>query len=287
MAELLGDAQPMVNLLWRRETDGKSLDSPERRAALDKALREAIFKIKDKSIRSHYGAAIAELRRQLFQPNSQNTGGGFQPRRNFGPAGAHADTKSSALAQADTAAERLREQVILVAALRVPNAVRTHLTQFEKLEFHSDDLQKILNALLDHLESALDTDDPTEQLDQKMASILGASPLETLSKVRAIAAHPYLQAGCEPEMTERTLTEELSKLSALRGARTEIADAVEDMEGLVDEGLTWRLGEAAKARSKALRAIEDEDDMQDTADEGLADHLQQLIDSEVWKKNKS
>ena len=284
MAEMLADAQPMVNLLWRRETDGKSLDSPERRAALDKALREAIFKIKDKSIRSHYGAAIAELRRQLFQPNAQNAGGNYQPRRSFGAAGAHADTKSSALAQADTAAERLREQVILMAALRVPSAVHSHLTQFEKLEFQSTDLQKILNSLLDHLETALNTNNPSEHLDQTIAATLGQSPIDTLGKDRAIAAHPYLQPGCDPELTERTLDEELAKISALRGARTEIADAVEDMDGLVDEGLTWRLGEAAKARSKALRAIEDEDDVQDDTDEGLSDHLQKLIDGEVWKK---
>ncbi|MEZ5771868.1 MAG: hypothetical protein R3D61_09660 [Defluviimonas denitrificans] len=40
-------AQPMVNLLWRRETDGKVFDSPERKAALDKSLRAVIKGIAD------------------------------------------------------------------------------------------------------------------------------------------------------------------------------------------------------------------------------------------------
>ena len=38
MQKLIDDAIPMVQLLWQRETDGKKFDSPERKAALDKAL---------------------------------------------------------------------------------------------------------------------------------------------------------------------------------------------------------------------------------------------------------
>ena len=38
---VLDQAQPLVDLLWRRETEGRVFDSPERRAALDKALDRA------------------------------------------------------------------------------------------------------------------------------------------------------------------------------------------------------------------------------------------------------
>ena len=47
---------------------GKVFDSPERRAALDKQLKQKIKLIQDPSIRSHYGEAIKELRFQLFRP---------------------------------------------------------------------------------------------------------------------------------------------------------------------------------------------------------------------------
>ncbi|HSG55051.1 MAG TPA: DNA primase, partial [Paracoccaceae bacterium] len=65
MQKLLDEAQPMVRLLWRRETEGKVFDSPERKAALDKVLREAIKKIQDPSIRSHYGEDIKDMRWEL------------------------------------------------------------------------------------------------------------------------------------------------------------------------------------------------------------------------------
>ena len=40
MQALIDAAIPMVDLLWRRETEGKVFDSPERKAALDKDLRD-------------------------------------------------------------------------------------------------------------------------------------------------------------------------------------------------------------------------------------------------------
>ena len=66
MQDLLDAAIPMVQLLWRRETDDKVIDSPERKAALDKILREKIKLIVDPSIRTHYGEAIKQMRWELF-----------------------------------------------------------------------------------------------------------------------------------------------------------------------------------------------------------------------------
>ena len=119
---LLEDALPMVQLLWRRETEGKSFDSPERKAALDRALREAIKQVRDPSLRRHYGDEINRLRRQLFdsaRPVRQTGGGGTRFGRSFGkgPAIPMAETKMSALAAAGSAFEdQLREAVILAAA---------------------------------------------------------------------------------------------------------------------------------------------------------------------------
>jgi len=83
MQALLDGAIPMVQLLWRRETEGKIFDSPERRAALDKTLREKIKLIADPSVRSHYGEAIKELRWELFNTRKQGgtSGGKRGPKR--------------------------------------------------------------------------------------------------------------------------------------------------------------------------------------------------------------
>jgi len=65
---------------------------------------------------------------------------------------------------------------------------------------------------------------------------------------------PAVRVPGDPEIAAVCVAEELSKLHARRGARHEIEEAVRDAEALGDEGMTWRLGQAAEARNRAERA---------------------------------
>ena len=69
-------------------------------------------------------------------------------------------------------------------------------------------------------------------------------------------------------------------------ARREIAEAQDDITGLSDEGLTWRLHKAAEARNAAEKiASDDSNDLgEDRA--ALSNHLQRLIDGRVWEKKR-
>lgn len=97
---VLDQAMPMVRLLWQRETEGKVFDSPERKAALDKALRDKIRLIRDPSIRRHYGEDLQDLRWELFRggrPREEAAGSGLDlgfdaaPDAGFDPGGRPAD----------------------------------------------------------------------------------------------------------------------------------------------------------------------------------------------------
>ena len=63
---LLDQALPMVQLLWRRETEGKVLDSPERKAALDKLrpMGDSIF-MKDPKIAPMYSLIKAAAKETM------------------------------------------------------------------------------------------------------------------------------------------------------------------------------------------------------------------------------
>jgi DNA primase len=82
------------------------------------------------------------------------------------------------------------------------------------------------------------------------------------------------------------VAEELAKLEASRGSAAEISEAMIDMTGLVDEGLTWRLGKAAEARNKANRSSIKDGGSEAGEAEILSKHLQNLIDGQVWVKKK-
>ena len=57
---VLAEARPLADLLWMRETSGGVFDTPERRAELEKTLRELTSRIRDESLRYHYQQEMRE-----------------------------------------------------------------------------------------------------------------------------------------------------------------------------------------------------------------------------------
>jgi DNA primase len=287
MQELLDGAVPMVNLLWQREIEGKNFDSPERRAALDASLRTAITKIQDKSIRHHYGQAIKELRFQLFTPKrAPQQGGKFTPWAKQAKQLATMGAKASILAANADSGMRLRESVILAAAIRNQSAAQDNETAMEKCPITTPNLQEIMNALLANLHADLSKDGTQTTFDDILTQSLGYSPLDRLLELRPLANHPYLGKAVNVALTKRTLEEELAKHSALIGAASEIKEAEQDLTGLVDEGLTWRLKEAAQAKSRATRAVEEEATGAGEDTNAMKKQLQNMLDNEIWVKKK-
>ena len=67
-----------------------------------------------------------------------------------------------------------------------------------------------------------------------------------------------MQATAPDDVVVLAVAEELAKLAARRGARREIEEAIRDVEGLVDEGLTWRLGQATEALNQSELSGQDD-----------------------------
>lgn len=65
---ILEIARPLSDVLWAREIAAGPLDTPERRAALERRLRDAVSRVGDFLARRHYEADIAERLRNLSRP---------------------------------------------------------------------------------------------------------------------------------------------------------------------------------------------------------------------------
>ena len=85
----------------------------------------------------------------------------------------------------------------------------------------------------------------------EIESICGADALEKVRAPAHVRIAPGLRDTASEDVARMSVAEELAKLAARRGAEREIAEAIEDVEGLVDEGMTWRLSQAAEARRNA------------------------------------
>ena len=264
MRKLLEGAVPLVQLLWQRETEAQVFDSPERRAALDKRLRAALGRIADPGLRAHYADELRALRAALFRPERRvpkGARGVSVPQQS-----AHASTRGTLLATApnDRVAEAMREEIILATLLRHPDLVDHFDAELERAELTSELARRVQAALL--------AQGPVDAADQARLADLP----------HVACAPPVLSA--DPDFAALILSEEFAKLFARRGVAAELSDAMQEMDRATDEGLTWRLAQAADARARSERSrLSDQTDLGE--DRGaLSAKLDKLIESQVWRK---
>ncbi|SEQ90094.1 DNA primase [Thalassovita taeanensis] len=276
MQTLLDQAIPMVSLLWQRETEGRVFDSPERKAALDKALREKIKLIKDPSIRGHYGEAIKEMRWDLFGQSRKRAAfnPGFAPggkgkwQRPGTPAPAQASTKSSMLvASGDGVQNHLRESVILATLVLTPSLIAEFESQLERMVCHAPDLAHLRDILLRYAGPGANADG---NLAHKISDAMGPDGVESLLALPHVAIAPSIRRPGDAEIARMTVAEELAKLQAARGWIEEVDEAAEEMfSDVLDESLTWRVAHAAEVHNKAIRSQQEDKAEYDVAPNGV------------------
>ncbi|MFO1173781.1 MAG: DNA primase [Paracoccaceae bacterium] len=296
MQAAIDGAEPMVRLLWRRETEGKVLDSPERRVALDRNLRTVLKRIADPSIRAHYGDAIRELRQELFgqrrdaRPATGPMAPGMaRPRRGAPPlpVAPLAATRQSLLGRTDAGRvdEQLREAMILAICATHPNLVPELESQLDRVPMTGPGHADLRDAILRAAHDGLPADCPPALFRRK----IGDPAQDTLEKILSlphVQIAPPVRNADNHDLARNCLAEEVAKLQARRGAEAEIEEAMEDLTGLADEGLTWRLHQAAEARHRAERSkLDDHAEMgEDRA--ALSAELQRMIDTAIWQKKR-
>jgi DNA primase len=286
MRAVLEGAEPLVQMLWRRETEGQVFDTPERRAALDRRLRQAISRIPDQGLRRHYGDALAEMRRTLFRPSSQGgaprTGWRSGRGRGFAEAQAPlAETRCSVLGSGALTAEDLRVTVILATLCRYPGLVERFEADLDRLVPRNADHAALADLLM------RSTAEDAEGFAADCARQGLGPALESLMSMSHLRITPILHGPPAPNRAEVTLAEEFAKYHAARALEAEMTEALEDLE-TADEGdsrLVRRLNHAVQSRLSAGRpAGADVSGAVSEDTTALSQGLRALIDARVWEK---
>ena len=260
---LLDQAVPMVELMWRQATEGQVFDSPERKAALDKVLRDKIGLIRDPSLRTHYQSAVKDLRWNLFrpQPAAGKIRSGFAPRAR--PLSAQPSTKASALAAADDGvAQYIREAVIVAVLISSPAVVEHLLDQLSMLQLADPDLDRMLGIMRDGGFAS------REEAEARISEALGAEVLERLWTSGHVGITPCLRRPDDTEMARMTVEEELAKLGSEQGLAAELNEAIKDPQQALDDTSLWRLTRANEARNRASQPDQQDKVQYDRADNG-------------------
>jgi DNA primase len=172
MQAVLDDARPLVEVVWRVATEGRPLDTPERRAALEKELTEKAQSIADETVRWQYLAAFRQKLKDAFRPvwkPQQYLGGGTGPggkkggRRlpnlppMCGPDGRLPGVGRPVPPRAPAAGQ---EWVLLALLLDHPHIADTNSVgeRLGETTFADKELDKLRQGILKHLAMARDLD---------------------------------------------------------------------------------------------------------------------------------
>jgi DNA primase len=180
---VLGAAKPLVEMLFLREVEAQPLDTPERRAGLERRLREAAAQIADESLRRHYFDDLRERLNQLFgrarPAGGFSRGGRFNRETNArAPLAASSALLRTNLFAAPREAPAARENLILALLLNHPGLVARHAEDIARLEFAGAAGARLRDALLGVSEP---DHSPHELRDLLVARGFGAQ-IETLAR---------------------------------------------------------------------------------------------------------
>jgi len=278
MRDLLDTAEPMVTLLWRRETEGKVFDSPERRAALDTALRSAVSRIKDPSLRRHYGQVLNDMRFQLFRaPRRQD----WQPGRKAGfhaLTGPQAVTRATPLAAGGMTDSEMRVALILATLCLTPALIDDFEHALDRLRPSNPDHARLTDFLLGTPER------DAAALHAELARRNQGETLENLLSLGHVRIAPCIRHPGDTDKAARCLAEEFAKLAARRGLQDEMTEALEDLGEADESRLRWRLNNALRARQQAEAPRSNDGDAAAEDESSLSKHLSDLIASRAWEK---
>jgi len=258
---LIDEAVPMVDLIWRRETEGKSFDSPERRAGLDKSLSDVIALIKEKNLKNHYRDALFQARRQFF--GIQNTGKTeFKSNSRLMP---QSNTKSSFLVAADekTVSAQIRESTIIAVLMTFPELIEIFYDELIMIDLVSPDCDLILKELV-KIDKGIKAEIKNELMEK-----IGDEKVEKLLSLSHLRVLPCLRAKGTIEMGQQTLREELAKLNSERGLLVEVDEINNTPPEEWHERDFSRLGMANNAKQRTVSSVQEDTINYEQAQNGL------------------
>lgn len=196
LADVLNRPLPLVDLLWMRETEAATLDTPERRAALERRLHEIAGQIRDDDLRRHYQQELTQRLERLFGRDHRTKFGRSDfPRQRRGKAARPSDDRpmtigpalaNSPLFRGVKSGISPREALILLILINHPDLIAPRVEELATLDLNSADARALRDALLRFAERS---DADKAGLRPFLAS-LGLEP--TVARLEAMAAHSTL-----------------------------------------------------------------------------------------------
>ncbi len=247
---VIGAARPLVDMLWAREVEAGPLDTPERRAALERRMAELLSTIREEDLRRHYRAEM-DQRLSVLLPRPAGFGrdrrrpadrpGGGAPRRfDMGRPGARMPLQASEALQrsplfAGAASGGPREAMILSAFVCHPELIGAHAEDLVALEFMGRESERLRGLLIDVASEGAPV---APEVVASRAARAGLAPAIARLKAQVRPGDAWLLApDVPPERVEDALRQaiilhrkSLTLHSELKAAETALAESGEEAD---------------------------------------------------------
>lgn len=134
---LLEGALPLFKALWMKETEGRSLDTPEDKAGLKNRLMEMVFKIENKDVQSFYARQVND---EIYHT--------FRPRFNKGGFGKKQAGPTAKVAQLVNKKDEIRSRILLATMINHTELLADQMDVIFSLPMASDSLLKLRDDML-------------------------------------------------------------------------------------------------------------------------------------------
>jgi DNA primase len=208
MQAMLEKAEPLGQVLWRVETEGKDFSTPERRAGLERRLAELVGQIRDSKVADYYRRDFdnrifeafkrrqPEVRRERDRPRPRDFARGGKAtmrQESVSPA-----VRASLLARG-AGPRALKEQEVLALALQAPEILQRQGEILAALHFSDRSLDRLRHELLNVAASGFGLE--TGRLEDHLVRSGMAELVERLKARRA--GNAVGQDGVAQESVER------------------------------------------------------------------------------------
>ena len=223
METAVAEARPLVDLVWRAALAGRTLDTPERRAALRQQLRQQELAIADGTVQAQYRDEFDRRLEQLFAPPM----GARRP----GAARAWARPSPAGLLPSPGSVEAtaiIQERIVLAVLINHPRLLDQHAEAVSKVRLPTAQLDSMLRAIINLAGSTAELDSAAVQ--RHLLEHGFGEPLQLVMNPRVYRQASFAAPDAGPDMAEAALHDILAwhrrqRLAADRSAAEEMLAA--------------------------------------------------------------
>ena len=169
----LENTTPLVDLLWRKNTENAPLQTPEQKALVEKNILDEVAKITNEQVRAYY---LNDMRQRIYNELGRGSWKQSYAKKNYTSFEKKSYNFQKYPAQ-NLTIETVRPKInlnelvvkfVLAALIYCPELIPEYEEKISMFSMPNQDLQNLWNALCDAFESAEDTENLTSDKLQEM-----------------------------------------------------------------------------------------------------------------------